>query len=881
MTKKLIILLVLLHTATTNSQNIFIEGTVKDTLNNPIVYANILAKPTDSLQELKFSITDSEGNYRLKLLEKVTYEINISYLGYKSIKRSISLSKDTTLNFTLEQTSELLDEIVIEMPIVVKGDTTIFKSDKFLTGDERKLKHVLKKLPGFEINRNGDVTVQGKKVTKLLVEGKKFFEGGTKLAIDNIPANAVDQVEVIDNYNEIAFLKDVVNSDDMAMNIVLKEDKKKFVFGDAEAAKGNKNFYKVHSNLFYYSPEISSNFIGNFNNTGEQVLSYRDYTRLNSRINSVFNRSFDFSGGEFGQFIESKDVTSSNQRFGAFSINKDLNSKLALNSYFILSKSETQSLLITQNDYTSFREDRQNDIGKSTFFGTGKLDVEFKPNQSQEWYFQTQIKRSNTNAEDGIISIINASENKIQTNIENTISSFKQTVEFHNEYNDKNIYSGVINYDYRANDQKSLWNTNNLILSGLIPVDESQEFINLKQLKETSDHSINFEIKNFRIINSSNHIYFSLGNRYINRKFVTIDSQILDNGFENSFSENGFGNDLALSFNNFFLGVDYKLKRGIFSIKQSLLLNNFTWEIDQTVNTKMNKWVLIPNFNLKVEFSKSKKINFNYGLGTSFSDVSNFAERIFIRSYNSVYQGNSQLENDLFHNLRLLYTRFSLFRGVSVIGNISYRKKIQGVINTVGFNGVDQFLTSKMFGNPSENLRLEGMIQKKISNIKYRLRGNALLSNFIQQIDDQNLTNKRRSYSLQFGLETSFDKFPNIDIGLKKTIGNYTTLSTTSFRTNEYSAEINYDFLDGFIFSLDYALFDYRNETLSQKNIYDIANTELNYRNDDSPWSYKVSVRNIFDINFKQSNSFLEYLISDTRTFILPRIATFSIVYNL
>ncbi|MFD2551745.1 hypothetical protein ACFSQP_07955 [Bizionia sediminis] len=114
-------------------------------------------------------------------------------------------------------------------------------------------------------------------MTTMLVEGKTFFGGGSKLAIDNIPANAVDKIEVIDNYNEIAFLKDLVDSEEMAMNVQLKQDKKDFVFGDIEVGKGNQDFYKAHSNMFYYSPKTDINFIGNLNNTAEQVLTYKDY----------------------------------------------------------------------------------------------------------------------------------------------------------------------------------------------------------------------------------------------------------------------------------------------------------------------------------------------------------------------------------------------------------------------------------------------------------------------------------------------------------------------------------------------------------------------------------------------------------------------------
>jgi hypothetical protein len=111
----------------------------------------------------------------------------------------------------------------------------------------------------------------------MLVDGKKFFGGNSKLVVKNIPADAVGNIEVIDNYNEVAFLKGLSNSDEMVMNIKLKEDKKRFVFGNVEEGKGNEGFYKTSVNLFYYAPKTKVNFIGNINNIGDKTLIFRDY----------------------------------------------------------------------------------------------------------------------------------------------------------------------------------------------------------------------------------------------------------------------------------------------------------------------------------------------------------------------------------------------------------------------------------------------------------------------------------------------------------------------------------------------------------------------------------------------------------------------------
>ena len=189
-----------------------------------------------------------------------------------------------------------------EMAIIVKQDTIIYRTDQFRTGEERKLREVLKKLPGVEVDREGNVSVNGKRVTKLLVEGKTFFTGDTKMGVNNIPADAVDEVVALDNYNEVAFLKGLSDSDQLALNIKLKEGKKEFIFGEVEAGAGIKERYLLHPTLFYYSPRTAVNVIGDFNNVGKKSFTLRDYMDFEggvagmlenpSAISGIFNSDF-------------------------------------------------------------------------------------------------------------------------------------------------------------------------------------------------------------------------------------------------------------------------------------------------------------------------------------------------------------------------------------------------------------------------------------------------------------------------------------------------------------------------------------------------------------------------------------------------------------
>lgn len=891
MLKKIIAAILLFgYTIITNAQTITLKGSVKDSLQNSLTFANVIAKPKDKNKNLQFAITDNDGLYRLELTKGEEYTISISYMGFEPINHLFRATKTTIKNFILKEAKNQLDEVVIEMPIVVKQDTTIYNTKHFVNGTERKLKNVLKKLPGVAIDKNGDVIVNGKKVTQMLVEGKKFFGGGTKLAIDNIPANAVNKVEVLDNYNEVAFLKNISDSDEMAMNIKLKKDKKNFMFGDVEAGKGHQNYYRTNANLFYYSPKTNVNFIGNLNNTGEKTFTFRDYMNFQGGINAVFNGNFKWGRDDFAQFLNSNDILKSENKFGALHITNAASSKLDISGFAIVSKTNTNSFQESNNQFTSITEQKENRTNAENVFGIGKLNVEYAPNNKSQWYARTQVKKTQNKNKIDILSTINSTQNSFDTNRKTDAISITQNIEWHQRQSNKHTFSFIADYTFDKNNPTNYWQTTNQILQGLIPVDNSQNAYRLHQNKEIEQQRFNSIFKHFWVINNHNHIYTTVGNSLSNEHFLTTDKQELDNGSYNDFSSNGFGNNVSFILNDFFLGLHYKFRTGIFTVKQGVAVHNFNWNVDQQIHFSKSKWIALPDFLAKIEFNKSKNIQIRYNLKTNFSDASKLANQFYLQSYNSVFKGNENLENELYHNANIYYSRFSLYRGLMMNASINYTKKIKGFNNIVMFDETNldptqranRFLTTQLISNPSENWMFSGLINKTIKKLKYSLQGNANVSKYLQNINNKNQTNKSNSYTVDVGIETLFDNFPAIEIGYKRTIGNYSSGNSKSeFIHSEPYLNIDYSFLKGFIFNFDYARSNYQNKNLNQINTYELANAALSYKNDDSAWSYKIQATNLFNTTFKQSNRFSDYLISDTKNYILPRIIMFSIAYNL
>ena len=216
-----------------------LEGTITDSLQSPLESASLVAinQKTKGLES--YVLSDVNGKYKLKLSKNTKYNIQVSYIGLRTINDSISTKEINLIKSYTLRSDIILDEVVVKMPIVVRGDTLIYNADSFKNGTERKLEDIIDKLPGVEINETGQIEVEGKVVNKLMVNGKDFFDGDTKIGTKNIPSNAVDKIQVLRNYSEVGQLRSVRNNqDNFAINIKLKSGKESFWFGDVTAGAG-------------------------------------------------------------------------------------------------------------------------------------------------------------------------------------------------------------------------------------------------------------------------------------------------------------------------------------------------------------------------------------------------------------------------------------------------------------------------------------------------------------------------------------------------------------------------------------------------------------------------------------------------------------------
>tara|TARA_R110000751_G_scaffold146601_2_gene250788 strand:- start:23792 stop:26470 length:2679 start_codon:yes stop_codon:yes gene_type:complete len=889
--KHLVLILAMSFSVALQAQTITLQGKVSDSLQQPLQYANILAVPVADNIDVTFAITNQDGNYKLQLEKNQNYTVTTSYLGFLPNVEDVNLDKDTSNNIILKENLDQLDEVTITYtpPMVVKKDTIVYLTDKFVTGEERKLKDVLKKLPGVDVDRSGNITVNGTKVSKVLVENKTFFTGDSKLAVNNIPADAVDKVEVLDNYNDVAMLKGLQDSDDMALNIKLKEDKKKFLFGDIEAGAGIKDRYVVHPSIFYYSPKTNVNVIGDLNNTGVKSFTIKDYLEFEGGVGKLLSDAgnyFELYRSDFAQFLDNQDYKSSANQFGAFNIRQSINQVTDLSAYAIVNNEKNTTASNTINTYQNidqpFTEQRFANNALDNFFTIGKVTLDYKPTIKEDLNINTVIKVTN-NKGLGIINTINPSQdNTISTTNNVTGLNLKQYFSYSRKLSKNHTATLQSIYTFKNDQPITNWLTNQQILQGLIPLQIDVNY-NIQQTKTVKTNSVNTILKDYWVLNNFNHLYTSLGVNAAFNSFNTQDLQQLSDGTINNFETAGFNNQLHYNLMDTYLGLEYKFQIGIATFKPAAYLHFYNWQANQLSSRISNfKTVLLPQFTSNIEFSNSEKIDFKYKLNATFPTVNRIANNFVLNNFNSVFKGDANLSNTLYHTASVSYRRFSLFRGLNYSLITTYNKRIKSIKNTIQLQGIEQFSTPIMFDQPEQALSVSGRVSKNIKKLKLKFNSRWSYNDYYQIVNLNTSLNSSKNFNNTISLETNFKNHPNIEVGYKHATSNYKSRGNlTQFLNTSFFTNLEYDFLNDFIFKADYSLDTFNNKTTNNTNQFDMANASLFYQTEDSPWGFEVSASNMFDVKFRQTNNFSNFLIQDSKTFVLPRIIMFKVIYKL
>ena len=897
----------LLLVASYSFAQIKVEGIVKDSIGTPLDLANVIAINQETKALDSYGITNDKGKYKLNLKKNTTYKLQVSYIGMKSFEEIITTKEiDISKSFNLIEDNTLdTVELTYEMPVTIKGDTLVYNADSFKNGTERKLEDVLKKLPGVDINDDGQVEVEGKVVGKVMVEGKDFFDGDSKLATKNIPANAVDKIEVLKNHADVGQLSGVQNNqDNIALNIKLKDGKKNFWFGTVTAGGGTSDdneLYIAQPKLFYYSPEYSVNFIGDLNNIGEVAFTRRDYFNFTGGFKNPSRQSgtnISLGNNDLGfltlQNNKAKDI---NTKFGAANFSFAPNKSLDLSGFGIFSSSRIdlqENNAVAYNDQfntTTANEFTQNNTEQKSDLAMLKLSAKYKPNTNNQLDYDILGRTSKETQYQNTLSSILGRVNQVE---ESNPYSVNQNLSYYYTLNDTNIFSLEVQhllqdedpfYNAILENADGNGNTDSYYNTATnLDLELDQVNYNVNQEKRVKSNQLDAKLDYWNIINDKSNINITVGNLYSSQKFDTNIFQFLDNGTIST-PTNGDPtiNDTKYTFNDAYVGLHYRFITGKFTFTPGVSGHAYSAKNTQFGTSYTDNFFrVLPDFNTRIQLKKSENININYSMKTNFTDVSQLARGVVMNNYNSFSSGVPDLESSLSHNVNLSYFSFNMFNYTNVFANINYNKNINGIRSISNSESVIRSSTPFNSDFSDESVSASGRFQRTFGKLRATASGNFSYSkntNLIELIPTES-ENYTQTYRAQ--LRTNFKTAPNVEFSYRHTImdsdlGNSRTKSLTK------SPSLNFDALIWKVltFKTDFTYNEFSND-LGANNTFKFWDASLAYRkNQDSKWEFELKASNLLDTQSQNNTNTSLYSTSATEYYIQPRYLTARIIYSL
>lgn len=309
--------------------------------------------------------------------------VQVSFVGYKTADKNVAVSSDSPNarldSIFLDEDNILLSETVIEArapQIVVKGDTIEYNADSFNVEENALAEDLLKRIPGIEISATGTITVNGKEIKKIFVDGKEFFSNDPKVASKNLPAKIIDKVQVYEKKSEKeeqTGFKD--GNEEQSINFTVKQEMKKGWFGNVTAGIGNKERYDANFMINRMVGDHRYTLLGGANNTGSSGYAA-----------SMGGGGFYMGRGGGGSGV-------GNSGNGGFNFNNEISKKLNVNgnvnvngnNRYLFTQNRTETILSNAN---TFRESENNNTNSNRNV-SGNLQMRWKPDTLTTVHFQS------------------------------------------------------------------------------------------------------------------------------------------------------------------------------------------------------------------------------------------------------------------------------------------------------------------------------------------------------------------------------------------------------------------------------------------------------------------------------------------------------------
>jgi hypothetical protein len=289
----LLFLQLFISTVVFAQKNGSVKGIAFDTIGKqPVIAATVTVVEKKDSSLVTFTVTDNAGRFELKGIPNGEYRLLITHISYHNINTFFTITnenKNAELgNVVMNDKTRVLSEVIVQNeapPVTLINDTIQYNAGSFKTQPNASVEQLLKKLPGVKVDKDGTIKAQGEKVNRVLVDGKEFFGSDPKIATKNLPADAVDKVQVYDKQSDQAQLTGFDDGNyEKTINLKLKKDKKKGLFGKANAGGGTNERYEGKFNVNSFKGARQFSAIGMGNNTNAEGFSFMDILNFTGEL---------------------------------------------------------------------------------------------------------------------------------------------------------------------------------------------------------------------------------------------------------------------------------------------------------------------------------------------------------------------------------------------------------------------------------------------------------------------------------------------------------------------------------------------------------------------------------------------------------------------
>ncbi|WCM43596.1 TonB-dependent receptor (plasmid) [Flavobacterium sp. CBA20B-1] len=836
-------------------------GKIKDFNENPIFNASVVCKNTEG-HIISFSFTDNSGDYSIDIETSGSFIIEVNKAGFLKEKKDLIVDKKNKkyqLDFVLNETSELLDDLVIEIenPIKQMGDTLSYDAKNFSTGREQTVEDLLKNIPGITVEKDGKIQFAGIEIEKVMVDGDDFFNKGYSLLTKNMPNKPLDKVQILRRYSNNKLLKGIEESNKVALNLTIDDKYKDIWFGDISMGYGlvSENRYDVSGNLMNFSKKYKNFLNYGLNNIGlDKVGSIEDMIFNNNDLESIgsknLNKIMGLDASRAGQLKDERTRINNAENISLSTI-IPLTEVLKVKFVGFLGLDENYAfnnrLNVTSVGNTYFENSEMNRFKSHLKKGYINLLTTYDISKNDMLQVSSVFNK-------GIINNYNdLTFNKKNTleRLETENSFFDQKLTYTHKWKDKNVV--LIKGRFFSNKIPQFYAVDDYLLGDLFSFDADAMNNNIDNQKTFSGIEADFKLKQ----KNNDLIEFQVGYQY-NKDIINTNFQLFNN--YSSIRPNEFQTDSSFSTNDFYIRSRYTWKWTNFQITgrgdAHQLFNRFE---SLKSNKSQNPFYINPSISFRWDITPTQVLIAAYMLNYSNIPVINVNDTYVLSSSRSFSKGLGNFQLTDFQSANIRYTYNHYLSRYNITFGLDYSKQ-------------NNTLSTRSILNQNNNLS-ESILMKGGNTYSFSIKSQFYLPYFMKSTI---------SFGGNYRISKSFNVINNS--GLRKTIyysQNYNFQWRTNYRTGfnfSMSSEFTFDkvespdFINNFnnnfnVLELYYLLGKFNFKILGEH--YHFGNLENNNKDHlfiDFETSYNINDKYTITLrgnNLLNKKNFSTYRISD------------------